>query len=93
MEPKNEKKNPPAAKTVTPERMAAKAEAFGRLAPTRTGDALAAIAKLERLASKVSYEYTDAQKERILGAVDGAVASLRKSFDTGKLPSSARFTL
>ena len=57
-----------------------KAEKFVDLGKSRTTKAIAAIGLLEPLANKAAYEFTAEQADKIVTALEGAVAEVKARF-------------
>lgn len=65
------------ANTATEEKNETKREKFVRLANSRTGKALDAIANLAGLASPTNYEYTAEDWTKIFSALEGEMTKLQ----------------
>lgn len=70
-----------------------KAQKFVRLADMRTNKALNAIANIGGLASRVNYEYTDAQAQAILTALDNELKRLVERFNKPEATAKTGFSL
>lgn len=69
-----------------------KAQAFSRIASRRMGQSLTEIRKLETLADKNNYEYTDEQVGKLLGALQQACQSVADRF-SGKVKAKESFSI
>ncbi len=65
-----------------------KHERFLRIAEKRTNQVILDLKKLGKCSSKASYDYTDAEVERIVSTIEQAVADLR-----GRLSGKKSFSL
>lgn len=67
-----------------------KGQAFSRIASRRMGQTLDEIRKLETLADKNNYEYSDDQVKQILGALQEACQAVADRF-AGKVKGKVAF--
>lgn len=81
----------PAPATETPAET--KGQKFVRLATTRTGKALDAIAMIGGLASKTNYEYTDEQVAKIFAALEAEMTKLQTKFKNPDAVAATGFSL
>lgn len=70
-----------------------KADAFKRIAVRRMNASLDEMAKLKPLAIKANYDYTDAQVDMILSALQKELDKVKSAFATGGATKDAGFTL
>ncbi len=61
-----------------------KHERFRKVAEKRVNQVIMDMNKLGKCASKASYDYTDAEVERIIDAIEQAVIDLRERFSGKK---------
>lgn len=66
---------------------------FVRLATTRTGKALDAIAMIGGLASKTNYAYTDEQVAKIFAALEAEMTKLQSKFKNPDAVAATGFSL
>ena len=69
-----------------------KKETFLRLAEKRTQDCLDMIRKIENLANRNNYDYTEEQVERIFAALRGRLDAAEVKFSKGRVEED-RFRL
>lgn len=79
--------NTPAAPVET------KGAKFARLAPARVNNALKAISNIGGLAAKNNYEFTDAQVDKIEGALKAELEVLMNRFRKPDAVKTTGFTL
>jgi hypothetical protein len=70
-----------------------KAENFKRLASKRTKVVLKGIEVLGRLSNKANYEYTPAQIDTIVGAINAKLQAMVKLYKSGGEVGGEEFTL
>lgn len=71
-----------------------KAANFARIGSRRVANTLASLRSLRNLGNRASYEYTDAQVEKIMEAIEAEVKSLRDAFSKdGQAKSKGTFQL
>lgn len=81
----------PAAAATAPEK--SKRERFTEIAPKRTREILKKIETLGNCANKSGYEYTEADIEKIFGAIAKKVADVKAKFSATKGSKEEGFTL
>ncbi len=69
-----------------------KAEKFVRLGEYRVNKAIDAIGRLENLANKSSYEYTEQQVEAMFLVLESKVVEVKKRFMSTKLKENVAFS-
>lgn len=70
-----------------------KADAFKRIGTRRLNNALTAISQIGGLAAPANYEYTNAQVETVLKALQDEVIKLQKRFANPNAPTEGGVTL
>ena len=70
-----------------------KRDKFVRLAESRTNKILDMIQLLGNLSSPGTYEYTQADVDKIFGAIDAAAKDAKKRFNRVESKNTTRFTL
>jgi len=69
-----------------------KAEKFIRIGEYRMNKAMDAIGRLENLANRSSYEYTQEQVDAMFQALEGRVAEVKSRFAPKKAPEGRSFS-
>ena len=72
--------------------LTAKAEKFIRIGEYRMNKAVDAIGRLENLANRSSYEYTQEQVDAMFQALEGRVAEVKSRFAPKKAPEGKSFS-
>lgn len=78
---------------IMPKNEETKRERFVRLAENRTNKILNMIQLLGNCSNSSLYEYTDADVEKIFGAIESSVKEARRKFAKNDSVKSVRFTL
>lgn len=78
---------------VMPKNEETKRERFVRLAENRTNKILSMIQLLGNCSNSSLYEYSDADVEKIFGAIESSVKEARRKFAKNDSVKNTRFTL
>jgi hypothetical protein len=89
----SKKKGKAAATATTNSKAETKAQKFARLGAMRTIKAVNAMRGLQKLSNRNNYEFSDAQVEKILGALKSEVEAVYNAFTKKGGEAKESFTL